>query len=77
MSIHPEGKSRSNIGSSACSHRPCWQDKRSNDVGANLFVGNLDPELDEKLLYDTFSAFGVVGRCRSTSSKPALKAPMF
>ena len=36
------------------------QDKKSNDVGANLFVGNLDSELDEKLLYDTFSAFGVV-----------------
>ncbi|KAE9287012.1 hypothetical protein PF008_g26532 [Phytophthora fragariae] len=25
---------------------------------ANLFLGNLDPEVDEKLLYDTFSAFG-------------------
>ncbi len=37
-----------------------YVDKKSNDVGANLFVGNLDPELDEKLLYDTFSAFGVV-----------------
>ena len=35
-------------------------DKKSNDVGANLFVGNLDPDMDEKLLYDTFSAFGVV-----------------
>eukprot|EP00740_Mantoniella_antarctica_P006282 CAMPEP_0181363690 /NCGR_PEP_ID=MMETSP1106-20121128/8899_1 /TAXON_ID=81844 /ORGANISM="Mantoniella antarctica, Strain SL-175" /LENGTH=249 /DNA_ID=CAMNT_0023478177 /DNA_START=176 /DNA_END=921 /DNA_ORIENTATION=+ len=34
--------------------------KKSNEVGANLFVGNLDAELDEKLLYDTFSAFGVV-----------------
>jgi splicing factor 3B subunit 4 len=34
--------------------------KKSNDVGANLFVGNLDSELDEKLLYDTFSAFGLV-----------------
>jgi len=33
---------------------------RSTDVGANLFVGNLDPEVDEKLLYDTFSAFGVI-----------------
>ena len=36
---------------------------RSNkvlDVGANIFVGNLDPEVDEKLLYDTFSAFGVI-----------------
>ena len=36
------------------------QDKKSTDVGANLFVGNLDADLDEKLLYDTFSAFGVV-----------------
>eukprot|EP00879_Flechtneria_rotunda_P012358 GHRR01012905.1.p1 GENE.GHRR01012905.1~~GHRR01012905.1.p1 ORF type:complete len:344 (+),score=88.56 GHRR01012905.1:1136-2167(+) len=36
------------------------QDKNSNDVGANLFIGNLDPEVDEKLLYDTFSAFGVI-----------------
>eukprot|EP00038_Savillea_parva_P031479 m.87013 g.87013 ORF g.87013 m.87013 type:complete len:387 (+) comp9685_c1_seq1:70-1230(+) len=35
-------------------------DVRSNDVGANLFVGNLDPAVDEKLLYDTFSAFGVI-----------------
>ena len=36
------------------------QDKQTQDVGANLFIGNLDPELDEKLLYDTFSAFGVI-----------------
>lgn len=36
------------------------QDKKSLDVGANLFVGNLDPDVDEKLLYDTFNAFGVV-----------------
>eukprot|EP00743_Colponemidia_sp_Colp-15_P003046 GILK01003292.1.p1 GENE.GILK01003292.1~~GILK01003292.1.p1 ORF type:complete len:313 (-),score=38.01 GILK01003292.1:178-1077(-) len=36
------------------------QDKRTNEVGANLFIGNLDPEVDEKLLYDTFSAFGAV-----------------
>jgi splicing factor 3B subunit 4 len=28
------------------------------DVGAELFVGNLDPGVDEKLLYDTFSRFG-------------------
>lgn len=33
----------------------------SKDVGANLFVGNLDPtEVDEHLLYDTFSAFGTL-----------------
>ncbi len=30
------------------------------DIGANLFVGNLDPDLDEKMLYDTFAAFGVL-----------------
>jgi len=35
------------------------QDKNNRlDIGANIFVGNLDPEVDEKLLYDTFSAFG-------------------
>mmetsp|Transcript_24333 Transcript_24333/g.43867 ORF Transcript_24333/g.43867 Transcript_24333/m.43867 type:complete len:340 (+) Transcript_24333:36-1055(+) len=33
----------------------------SLDVGANLFIGNLDPsDVDEKLLYDTFSAFGTI-----------------
>ena len=31
----------------------------TRDVGANLFIGNLDPtDVDENLLYDTFSAFG-------------------
>ena len=35
-------------------------DKKNLDVGANLFIGNLDPDVDEKLLYDTFSAFGVI-----------------
>ena len=30
------------------------------DVGANLFIGNLDSEVDEKMLYDTFSTFGVI-----------------
>lgn len=34
--------------------------KPVNDVGANLFVGNLDSEVDEKVLYDTFSRFGVL-----------------
>ena len=36
------------------------QDRKSQDVGANLFIGNLDEQVDEKILYDTFSAFGVV-----------------
>jgi len=36
------------------------QDRDSADVGANLFVGNLDPDVDEKTLHDTFAAFGVL-----------------
>jgi len=39
---------------------PSSQDKKTNEVGANLFIGNLEPEVDEKMLYDTFSAFGVL-----------------
>lgn len=35
-------------------------DKRNLDVGANLFIGNLDPDADEKILFDTFSSFGNV-----------------
>ncbi|GMS84308.1 hypothetical protein PENTCL1PPCAC_6483, partial [Pristionchus entomophagus] len=34
--------------------------EKNMDVGANVFIGNLDPEVDEKLLFDTFSAFGVI-----------------
>lgn len=29
-------------------------------MGANLFIGNLDENVDERLLYDTFSAFGTM-----------------
>lgn len=36
--------------------------RSSLDVGANLFLGNLDPDVDERLLYDTFSAFGTIVR---------------
>jgi len=36
------------------------RDRKTLDVGANLFIGNLDPDVDEKLLYDTFSAFGTI-----------------
>lgn len=35
-------------------------DKKQLDVGANLFIGNLDENVDERLLYDTFSAFGLM-----------------
>ena len=33
--------------------------QKSVDVGAELFIGNLDPAVDEQTLYDTFSAFGM------------------
>lgn len=32
--------------------------QKTADVGAELFVGNLDPMVDEKILWDTFSRFG-------------------
>lgn len=36
------------------------QDKRTQEIGANIFVGNLSEEVDEKMLKDIFSQFGVV-----------------
>ncbi|KAJ1340586.1 hypothetical protein BSLG_004680 [Batrachochytrium salamandrivorans] len=35
-------------------------DKMALDVGATLFISNLDMSVDEKALYDTFSAFGAI-----------------
>ena len=33
------------------------------EIGAKLFIGNLDPnDVDEQLIYDTFSAFGTLTR---------------
>lgn len=34
--------------------------QKNQDIGANIFIGNLDPEVDEKLLYDTFASFGPI-----------------
>ena len=34
--------------------------KKPVDVGANLFIGNLDENVDENTLYDTFSTFGSI-----------------
>ncbi|PWY97988.1 hypothetical protein BCV70DRAFT_202163 [Testicularia cyperi] len=37
-------------------------DRKQIDIGANLFVGSLDPAVDERVLYDTFASFGnIVG----------------
>lgn len=35
-------------------------DKKTLDVGANLFIGTLDEMVDENALYDTFSTFGAI-----------------
>ena len=40
------------------------EQKGSRDIGANLFVGNLDPSTTEKDLYTTFSHFGTVTACK-------------
>lgn len=39
-------------------------------MGATLFIGNLDPEVDEKMLYDTFSAFGLIVHTPKISRDP-------
>ncbi|OMJ09710.1 Splicing factor 3B subunit 4 [Smittium culicis] len=35
-------------------------DKKPVDIGANLFISNLDPDIDEKALFDTFISFGTI-----------------
>ncbi|KAL3657773.1 Splicing factor 3B subunit 4 [Phytophthora oleae] len=49
-------------------------DRKNLDVGANLFLGNLDTEVDEKLLYDTFSAFGGIIETPKIMRDPDTKA---
>lgn len=34
--------------------------QKSVEIGAELFVGNLDPMVSEQVLYDTFSRFGTI-----------------
>ena len=50
------------VNRSAQTDRSAWSNgqEASHDVGANLFLGNLASEVDEKLLFDTFSAFGPI-----------------
>lgn len=49
-------------------------DRRTLDVGANLFVGNLTTEVDEKLLYDTFSVFGTIIMAPTIAKDPGTGA---
>lgn len=35
-------------------------DRKQIDIGANLFIGNLDANVDERMLFDTFMSFGTL-----------------
>mmetsp|Transcript_20459 Transcript_20459/g.50202 ORF Transcript_20459/g.50202 Transcript_20459/m.50202 type:complete len:213 (+) Transcript_20459:1755-2393(+) len=35
-------------------------DKTKSSISANIFIGNLNEEIDEKILYETFSSFGTI-----------------
>ena len=45
-------------------------DKKTIDIGASLFIGNLDADVDEKMLYDTFSAFGSITQTPKINRDP-------
>jgi RNA recognition motif-containing protein len=47
-------------------------DKKQLDVGANLFIGNLDPNVDDTLLFNTFSTFGPITTTAKVSLLPFL-----
>jgi splicing factor 3B subunit 4 len=50
-------------------------DRHHHDIGANLFVGNLAPAVDEKLLYDAFSAFGSLADVPHIMHDPSTNEP--
>ncbi|KAJ1017865.1 hypothetical protein NDA16_005181 [Ustilago loliicola] len=50
-------------------------DRKQIDIGANLFVGSLDPAVDERLLYETFSAFGGIIGLPKVARDPASGEP--
>ncbi|KAJ9060032.1 Spliceosome-associated protein 49 [Entomophthora muscae] len=45
-------------------------DRKNLDVGANLFIGNLSIDVDEKLIFDTFSAFGIITQAPKVTRDP-------
>ena len=45
--------------------------QKTLDVGAELFIGNLDPMVDERVLFETFSRFG------SLTSAPKVCATLY
>ncbi|PLW30632.1 hypothetical protein PCASD_17766 [Puccinia coronata f. sp. avenae] len=45
-------------------------DRKQVDIGANLFIGNLDANVDERMLYDTFSTFGTLVQTAKVARNP-------
>jgi RNA recognition motif-containing protein len=50
-------------------------DKKVLEVGATLFIGNLDLTVDEKLLFDTFSSFGTITQTPKIARDPDTNIP--
>ncbi|CDS02188.1 hypothetical protein [Sporisorium scitamineum] len=50
-------------------------DRKQIDIGANLFVGSLDAAVDERLLHETFSAFGGILGLPKVARDPATGEP--
>ena len=48
--------------------------QKSIEVGAELFIGNLDPMVNEQTLFDTFSRFGGLVAVPKVSSPNAIVA---
>ncbi|KAI8447701.1 hypothetical protein BY996DRAFT_7668757 [Phakopsora pachyrhizi] len=46
-------------------------DRKQVDIGANLFIGNLDANVDERMLYDTFSTFGPLSQTAKIARNPS------
>ncbi|KAF8321787.1 hypothetical protein DL93DRAFT_1467933 [Clavulina sp. PMI_390] len=46
-------------------------DKKQLDVGANLFIGNLDENVDDRLLFETFARFGAISNVANVARDPS------
>lgn len=44
--------------------------KQVSEIGAEIFIGNLDSMVDERVLHDTFSAFGIMMKPPTISRGP-------
>lgn len=54
-----------------------FKDRNNEEFNAILFVGNLDHDVDEKLLYETFSRFGAVISARVMTEEESPRSKGF